>query len=251
MTKHYLSECLIIKNENQYLLEHIRDNVLAGVDYFYIYDNQSDISVEEFLKKEAPELLDKCTIQVYKETGLNRQEICYDNFLKEHRNDTVWVTFTDTDEIYEGELKKLLQENEDKAGFYFCGITHCSNGHVFKNNKTMKENFYPDVTYDWWYQKCCFQTKYIKSCDILSATLLDDAEKNKIVTIKNNLSEKVKLHHYYYKSFEEWCQKIIRGSMHDSILYRIWMFFKVKNNKIDPEDMKKVLDKYNITLLNY
>ena len=59
---YYLTECLIIKNENQRLIEHLKDNAQSGIEHFYIYDNESDVSVETFLKNNAPELLSKCTI---------------------------------------------------------------------------------------------------------------------------------------------------------------------------------------------
>jgi len=112
---YYLSECLIIKNENQYLLEHIRDNVQAGIEHFYIYDNLSDKPVEEFLKENSSDLLNICTIEIFQEDNKEMQEHCYAKFLNDHRNDTQWVTFTDTDEIYEGDLLSLCHQNEDKV----------------------------------------------------------------------------------------------------------------------------------------
>ena len=62
--KYYLSECLMIKNENQYLHEHIVSDMEAGIDHFYIFDDKSDIPVEKFLSDNHPELLQYCTITV-------------------------------------------------------------------------------------------------------------------------------------------------------------------------------------------
>ena len=243
---YYLSECLIIKNENQYLLEHIRDNVQAGIEHFYIYDNLSDKPVEEFLKENSPDLLNICTIEIFQEDNKEMQEHCYAKFLNDHRNDTQWVTFTDTDEIYEGDLFSLCHQNEDKvAGFYFDGIIHGCNGHVWANDKTMKENYYDDVSYIWFYRKCCIQTKFIKEQLVHKTILNTDKE---IIIIKNDLNEKVKLHHYYYKSFEEWCIKVMRGSMHRMIAYSVWNFFRC-NSELPHEEINKVLKKYNLNLL--
>ena len=241
---YYLSECLIIKNENQYLLEHINSDVQAGIEHFYIYDNLSDYSVEFFLKENAPNLLKKCTIEIFADESTLRQQNCYAKFLKQHGKETKWIAFTDTDEIFEGDFKTLCKENESEfAGFYFNGIVHGANGHAFKNNKTLKENFYNDVISSWFYRKSVMQTEFIKIQDIHTTTLNTN---KKIIIVKNDLKEKVKLHHYFYKSFEEWVLKVLRGSMHNSELYRIWLFFK--DNKIDNCEMQQVLSKYNVTL---
>ena len=190
----YCNVLLIIKNENQYLLEHIRDNVQAGIEHFYIYDNLSDKPIEEFLKENSPDLLNICTIEIFQEDNKEMQEHCYAKFLNDHRNDVQWVTFTDTDEIYEGDLLSLCSQNEDKAGFYFDGIVHGCNGHAWINGKTMKENYYDDVSYTWFYRKCCMQVKYIKT-QFVHKTVLNTDDKE-IAIIKNDLNEKVKLHHY-------------------------------------------------------
>lgn len=241
---YYLSECLIIKNENQYLLEHIKSNVQAGIEHFFIYDNFSEISVKDFLTKNAPELLHKCTIEIFADESTLRQQNCYAKFLKQHGNKTKWVSFTDTDEIFEGDLQTLCKENENNAGFYFYGIIHGANGFAFENNnKTLKERFFNDVILSWFYRKSVMQTEFIKIQDIHTTTL---NTKKDIIIVKNDLNEKVQLHHYYYKSFEEWVTKIKRGSMHKSNLYKIWVFFK--DNKINNFQMQQVLKKYNVNL---
>ena len=45
----YLSLCLICKDENDYLPEWLDYHILMGVDRFYIYDNESRISLRESL----------------------------------------------------------------------------------------------------------------------------------------------------------------------------------------------------------
>ena len=241
---YYLSECLIIKNENQYLLEHINSDDQAGIEHFFIYDNLSDYPVKDFLNENAKHLLSKCTIEIFADESTLRQQNCYAKFLKLHGKETKFAAFTDTDEIFEGDLQSLCKEYESEAaGFYFCGIVHGANGHTFKNNKTLKENFYNDVISTWFYRKSVMQTEFIKIQDIHTTTLNTD---KKIIIVKNDLKEKVKLHHYYYRSFEEWVQKIKRGSMHKSEFYKVWVFFK--DNHINELEMQQVLTKYNIKL---
>jgi hypothetical protein len=48
-----IAECLLIKNENRYLLEHLAYNAAAGVDHFFIYDNLSRTPVADFLRENA------------------------------------------------------------------------------------------------------------------------------------------------------------------------------------------------------
>ena len=46
-----IAECLLIKNENRYLLEHLAYNAAAGIEHFFIYDNLSDTPVAAFLRE--------------------------------------------------------------------------------------------------------------------------------------------------------------------------------------------------------
>lgn len=42
--------CLIIKDENQYLEEWLNHHRKLGIDFFIIYDNNSEVSVSEYIK---------------------------------------------------------------------------------------------------------------------------------------------------------------------------------------------------------
>lgn len=71
-----LAECLLIRDENHLLLEHLICNAIAGVERFYIYDNLSAVAVSDFLQANAPDLLPLCEIVRYKGRG-NLQMDCY------------------------------------------------------------------------------------------------------------------------------------------------------------------------------
>ena len=151
--KYYLSECLMIKNENQYLHEHIVSDMEAGIDHFYIFDDKSDIPVEKFLSDNHPELLRYCTITVVNEKDLdrilleqeNKQVAVYNNCLKLYGNETVWLSVTDTDEIWEGDVKSYLKENEDKIAVFVPWTIHGANGHITIDYETLKDAFSSDV----------------------------------------------------------------------------------------------------------
>ena len=245
MATYYISECLAIKNENQYLFEHITDNMRAGIDHFYIFDDKSDIPVKDYMKEHHPELLQYCTITDIDESvwdpELERQTNVYTkNFLPNFGSETVWCAFTDTDEIWEGDLKKLCKNNEDLPGFSIDGLIHGCHGHAWVNGKTMKENFYDDVVTRWSYIKFLVQVKYLIEQRAHKTFMKDDLQE-KIV----HNPEGVKLHHYYYRSLEEFISKVKRGTLNKRLLLQLWMFF-VDNRSLKDEDIKAVMKKYNV-----
>lgn len=237
---YYLSEVLLIKNENQYLLEHLKNNVQAGIEHFYIFDNLSDFPVKKFLQENAPKLLEKCTVNIFQDTD-KKQVSCYEQFLKDYRYETKWAAFVDTDEVFEGNLNALCKEREkDYALIYFDGLTHGANGHAFINGKTMKENFYDDVITQWTYRKSVVQTEFVKT-QLPHTTYLNNSN---LKTLRK--PDNVILHHYYYKSFEEFVLKIKRGVIQPTTVRSLWAFFLY--NQIDEKDKNAVLKKYNVTL---
>ena len=46
-----IAECLLIRDENHLLLEHLVCNAVAGVEHFFIYDNMSRVPVVDFLRE--------------------------------------------------------------------------------------------------------------------------------------------------------------------------------------------------------
>lgn len=250
MTKYYLTECLVIKNENQYLHEHITEDLKAGIEHFYIYDDKSDVPVEEYLKNNYPDLLQYCTINIIERSKdwdpeLERQTNVYTaDFLKTYGSETKWCAFTDTDEIWEGDLQTFLKENEDKPGFIFEGLVHGANGHAWENGKTMKENFYDHVVTRWSYRKLIVQTELV------------ERQQAHIVVFKDHTLEAVykpkcdiTLHHYFYRSLEEFVKKIKRGLMNERLIIQMWMFFI--DNKIDQKEIDEVFKKYNVNMTTH
>ena len=241
----------MIKNENQYLYEHITSDIEAGIDHFYIYDDNSDIPVEEFLKNNYPDLLQYCTINVIDdnfpviEMFGNNQIRCYRHALINYGSETVWMSYTDTDEIWEGDLKKYFKQKEDYHSVFIPWTLHGSNGLLYKNDKTMKENFYDHVIplnnfrrlrgdnyTDFMYLgKTVSQCDKIKELDLFSdihftlpLSEITRAKKWELCdtdcdywtdpvkdVILNGKEPEIKLHHYFYRSLEELLIKRSRG----------------------------------------
>ncbi len=226
---HFISECLLIKDENRYLGEHITANRKAGISHFYIYDNMSVTPVKDYLAGNHPDLLKYCTIENI-ESGARLQEECYAQFVGDHGNETEWCSFTDTDEIYYGNLKKLCKECADFAAIKFWEITHGCNGHVRDTEGSLHERFFGHVVP---------RVEYVKMIARPSKILKQHPHKTELTEGKQylvfNPKSEVTLHHYMYRSFEEWIQKYKRGSSMPHVCFRINGFFCHGNAELTPE----------------
>ena len=126
----YLSLCIICKDENEYLAEWLDYHILAGVERFYIYDNESRISLRETLDS----YVEKGWAVVVDIAGKGVQLHAYDHCLQTFGPQTRWLGFIDTDEFLvpktTPDLKELLKTFEDHAGLAVSSLFFGSNGHT-------------------------------------------------------------------------------------------------------------------------
>ena len=112
----YLSLCLICKDENDYLPEWLDYHILMGIDRFYIYDNESKVSLRESLK----EYIERGWVVVVDIPGIAMQLYAYDHCLQTFGPQTFWLGFIDTDEFLVPktslDLKELLKGYEAYGG---------------------------------------------------------------------------------------------------------------------------------------
>lgn len=231
----YLSECLLIKNENQYLLEHLKNNVQAGIEHFFIYDNNSSQSVEKFLA-DYPELQKICTIEIFPDTE-NKQIDCYKHFVDTHRKDSVYCAFVDTDEMFEGNLQDFLQQSNETV-YEFKGVVHGCNNQALYEDKPLKDRFFDHIITRWSYGKNIVKLSELVTQLPHRSICKSDNVLNCYVTDS--------LHHYYYKSFEEFIWKIRRGTIQKNTVRRLQNFFQ--DNSLPESKVREVLDKYGINL---
>lgn len=242
---YYLSECLIIRDENQYLVEHLTKGVQSGIEHFFVYDNMSEVSVEDFLK-DYPELFDKCTIEKFASTDRTQYD-CYKKFLKDHREDTVWCAFIDTDEMFEGNLIALCKANEEYACIRMLQIMHGANNNAYADfSKTLTERCQSHIITKIQMQKCISQVKYISLQYPHFITAIHKFPLNK--WMKNiGINETCQLHHYFYRgSFEEWLQKVKRGNVLSVVGWKVNTFFQ--ENSISDKDKDALLEQYGLVL---
>ncbi len=217
----YLSLCLICKDENDYLPEWLDYHILMGVDRFYIYDNESQVSLRETLK----EYIERGWVVVVDISGQAMQLYAYDHCLQTFGHLTFWLGFIDTDEFLVPKttlnLKKLLKDYEAYAGLAVSSLFFGSNGHqtrpaqgqiaaytrrphaTFKDNDLVKSIVQPGLTlmpvspHD-------FSFKANTRC-------VNEGFLRVVGQYFPNYTDKIQLNHYYCRSESEIGLKLRRG----------------------------------------
>ena len=242
-----IAEVLLIKDENRYLLEHLAYNAAAGIDHFFIYDNMSRVPVADFLRENARDFLNICTVARYQGRD-NLQLNCYNDYVQQHR-EIEWTLICDTDEILVGNIRDAVAEF---GGVYNClsfaPILHGCNGKIYDDGGGMFDRFSGDTVdpAHTWY-KYIARTKDIANipsphyCEMLDL---------KIKRLTAAEYPQCQLHHFRFRSFEEFVVKVQRGSCLNEIKrHKLAEFFE--NNKTllptDPE-VVALMQKHGVNL---
>lgn len=126
----YLSLCLICKDENNYLPEWLDYHILMGVDRFYIYDNESEVSLRDTLK----DYIERGWVEVVDIPGYKVQLFAYDHCLQTFGINTFWLGFIDTDEFLVPkttlDLKSLLKDYEAYGGLVVSSLFFGANNNI-------------------------------------------------------------------------------------------------------------------------
>ena len=94
---HYLSVCAIVKNENRYLPEWIRYHKAAGVEHFYLFDNDSESPLRD--DPGVKPFVDGGIVTLTEVHGSLLQLPLYDHVAKNFAGMSKWVMIIDADEF--------------------------------------------------------------------------------------------------------------------------------------------------------
>lgn len=223
-----LSLVLIIRNEAEYICEWIEYHKLAGVEHFYIYDNQSTDNLKDILSK----YVKKGEVSYHFWKG--GQTAAYDHAVSNYKLETKYMGFIDTDEFIVPKQGKNLYEIVDnilledrklmpypKANFSGgVGInwkTYGTSGHKTKPEGLVIENYKYCASVRT--IKTIANPRTIKKCSVHNMDYIRGYE-----CISENGSsipghvffdahyKKLQINHYYSKSEEELRKKICRGT---------------------------------------
>lgn len=258
-----LSVIAMAKNEGAYFREWLEYHRLIGVEKFYIYDNESDDGTKQIL---AP-YIKKGIVEYIPWHGTKQQIAIYTDAILRTENKTKWLAVIDLDEfmvplgtdtlkpfiksipshanqVYllwenfgsNGHKKKpagLVIESYTKTGYVaergkvlvnpraVCGV---SNPHWFylARGATVDENFRPFTAFDW-------------------------GGKITVKPSRHFPKSKIRINHYWLKSFEEFASKRTRGRANgkpgDVSKYSAAAFDR-KDINLNPDDsMKRFIKK--------
>ncbi len=232
---HDLAVVAILKNEGPYVKEWLDYHLLAGVDHFYIYDNDSPDNQKEVLKP----YIDAGLVTYTFLPGKVRQIESYNMAAKNFRFACRYMAFIDGDEFIFPKSDKSISEvadeilsgkpnvtglainwqcfgssNEEKADYtrgvlerfthraptdWFLNVANKNAGN--KHVKTIANPRYINYFND------PHHAKYFINCQAIN-------EVGKVVNSSLSFpiaAEKIVVNHYHIKSREEWENKVKRG----------------------------------------
>ncbi len=215
----YLSVCAIVKNEAAYLPEWIEFYKLAGADKFYIYDNDSTDNTKEVLKP----YIDAGDVVYTLQSGQAQQVVAYNDAVAKYKNETKWLAFFDLDEfvlpLSTRTIPEFLKDFEEECGVVVYWMVYGDNGHKTKTDGLVLERFTAHSTEDFdanRHVKTIANPREIKEMNVHHAVYRGGFAKDEagrtITWAKGvNSVEKIRMNHYFGKSFEEFMQKRNRG----------------------------------------
>ena len=125
--KYYLSVCLCIKNEGNYILEFIEHYIKQGVDHFYIISNNSTDNIENIINESQYNdlitlIIDNRDLKLLTaDSGcLGHKMLLDDNIYPLIIKETKWAILVDADEFMFGKngytIKTYLNNVTDEIG---------------------------------------------------------------------------------------------------------------------------------------
>lgn len=230
--------CLLAKDEEKYLTEWIDYNLLVlGFDAIYIYDNSENFTLQNYTNARALQLLDttkttsiakpEARIVVEHQPYNWQQRAVYKKCLKDHGQNHTWMALLDGDEFLVLKLHNSVidmlhdhcQSGSLSINWFLFGT---ANHEKYEPLPVLKRFQYrePNATalhkvivktsdFDWNSPK---QKRGVNSphfVDVIANTTMHNTngEVTFDVSSPNGPTNVVVLHHYMYKSVEEWHYK--------------------------------------------
>lgn len=216
----YLSLCAIVKNEAPYLPEWIEFYKLVGVEKFYIYDNESSDNTKEVLKP----YIDTGDVVYTYQPGQAQQLVAYNDAVKKYKNETKWLGFFDLDEfvmpLSTKTIPEFLKDYEEECGVVIYWLVYGDNGYKTKTDGLVLERFTAHSEEGFGvnkYLKTIANPREIKKMDVHYAVYRGGFAKDENGSFRpGGMGEypqikKIRMNHYFGKSFEEFMQKRNRG----------------------------------------
>lgn len=225
--KYYCSVCMIIRDENEYLEEWLTWHIRQGIEHFYLYDHGSKQSVAEYIGTLDRKIQDKVTVIWFGGHHDFAQHDAYNLCLNQYRQESRWIGFIDSDEmirVKNGEsMPEFLKNYERYAALFIGWLVYNANGHRQKTKLSVRERFKtlslidnPSGMGKVFVQPFCMRQMLTHNGYAVEGFEIVDENGAKIeegAAWMDGLStDRICIDHYYTKSYEEWKEKIKRGT---------------------------------------
>jgi hypothetical protein len=206
--------CAVIKDEHQYLSEWIEYHLALGIDAIYLYEDEGSESHYDICSKYDNVFLTGLADFIGEiHTHTNKQLRLYNKFLLDFRSIVDYVFFIDLDEFVAFEegftLEDLVKKCSISGALLIPWKIYSANGLINKTGENVVDTFVVsienprkgDLDYKTFAKVSCQEDKsYMKHHhEHALARPLYASEKRKC-----------HLKHYITKSWEEWCERILR-----------------------------------------
>jgi len=244
----------IMKNEGPYLKEWLDFHILVGVTKFYLYDNESTDNTTKILKPYIKQGIVDYTYW----PGKAMQMAAYHDCLNKHAFDTRWLAIIDLDEflvpVQHENVPEFLHTLPDGfAQLVITWIIYGSSGHVHKPDGLLIENFKHHAK-NTWGVKSIVNPRLVYSMTnphvhkVAGFTIDNNGKKLGYINQSKNPPDysKLRCNHYYTKSYDEYVERLNRGSAttQSTQSYRgIDKFHEYDRNEIYDDIMDKFIEK--------
>ena len=258
-----LAVAAIMKDEDPYVKEWIDYHLLAGVDHFYIYDNDS---TPEFKKILQP-YIDANIVTYTPIHGKAQQMAAYNDAVKRFKFESRYIAFIDADEFIFPKSKSTVIEVIDETLSKMPRAMGLSMKWVFYGSSGLEKADYTRGVLDRFTKRDANLNNSIKSVlnprsidffwtphfpsffDESLFSLSDEIAKH--FNLGYNISEKIVVNHYHTKSREEYENKNKRGdgSFNKDGKYGDGLFKALDKNDVEDDSVIKYRDARKAALL--
>lgn len=217
-----LSICGIMKNEGPYLIEWLEFHKLLGVERFYLYDNCSDDLTTQILDY----YINIGEVVYHYWPDRPGQVTAYNHCLKNHRLESEWIAFIDLDEFLfptvGDNLLEILEEFSEVSAVVVNWLIFGTSDHQQKPtglqienfNKRAENNFGANLNY-----KSIIRPLKVSGCKNPHSFFCEGGNygvTENLETVITKITQihsvdKLRINHYFTRSWEEAQNKIKRG----------------------------------------
>jgi len=260
--EHYCAVCLIIRDENEYLEDWLNWHSVHGADHFYIYDHGSKQPVTEVIKSLGAKLQNKITVVDWSGSHISAQVEAYNDCLQRFGKVSRWIGFISVDEYVVLKNGKLLPEflegYEEYAGVFAAWVMYGADGQIKKSELPLMRRFLSESPSKAsagvgkvFVQPILMKDMVIHNGHPFEGFTVVDENKSPLQSAhlwkENTTTDAICINHYFTKSYEEWIEKLQRGSCNPHYSRQYNDFFEYNPGMKFCREKKYPIQKYEVS----